>query len=138
MVARRLLGTLLLLSLAHCGIVDDPAPEEDRENLSLRAGKSKTWSILVLVDDEMAGDFTSWEDRVRDLPPGFHFETVDVDKVEVGDELAVEIVYRIRVDADVRPRRYDFDVKYDFTAFDEVFRQQVNLEIFVDVREPRR
>jgi hypothetical protein len=136
----RAIGCLLVaVALAGgCGAIKDPYPDEVDHDLTIRAGDVKERRVCLEEpdwwdDDPPDHDFWDWDEHVRDLPPGFDYDTLDVD--EYDGELS--IVYELRVARWVEPGDYDFEVTYEFWPYVDPIRDAYEIEFDVRVKRPR-
>ncbi len=121
---------LAATTIAACGVIKDPSPEDVDEFLRVRAGSSRHGHVYIDGDDVDPSDYVYWDEHVRDLPGGFDFDTLDVD----DDDGDVAITYEVEVEDWVQPGYYDFEVRYEFWPDDSIIRKEYRVEITVKVK----
>ncbi len=127
---RRTALTIIGMGLlaAGCGL-NDPSPERVRRSVSIRAGGEK--EATVRSEDSYRVEEWSWESDVKDLPPGFEYDTEDV-FFDGDDRLRVSFELRVRNHVPVGV--YRFSVTYEIVDYDSVFAEEVTFKLTVRVK----
>lgn len=127
----RTLGAVLAAALL-AGCYYDLVPEEKGTGAKIRAGGVK---LDVARSDREYRDIAYWWEDVDDLPRGFSYETFDVG-LDEEDRLAVW--YKLRVAPHVKPRAYEFEVRYDILEDNLLVKETITFEFHVRVLPSHR
>lgn len=120
----------LAAGLGGCGAVADWAPEEFTVRESLEPGDEEEGKVVGHENYEGIDD---WVADIGPLPPGFDYDT---ESLFVFDSGTLWIEYEIRVEEWVPPGLYEFEVEYRLYDFGSIFREEIEIEFLVRVREP--